>query len=189
MSSRSSVTAQKMIAAGPALSKPPLLIKHYKDSELKLLNSDQLRAKLSKNVRKMNLLTEQNDEIVELLSSRGLKPTGDADCLMLAADSFKVIGSDGSVILQWPQKPEPLTADELKAGGWWMASATEQDNLELSKLVRVDKPSVWGDGDPDAIGCAKNTGGVFRINKFYDTDSARQIHRIGNNFYWGPPSD
>ncbi len=103
MSSRSSVTAQKMIAAGPALSKPPLLIKHYKDSELKLLNSDQLRAKLSKNVRKMNNLTEQNDAIVELLKERGLSPTPAPDqahcgAIKFTADRVELRDASGRVL-------------------------------------------------------------------------------------------
>ena len=102
MSSRSSVTAQKMIAAGLAKSNLSLLIKHNKDSELKLLNSDKLRAKLSKNVRKMNSLTEQNDEIVELLKERGLSPAPAPDqthcgAIKFTADRVELRRADGSV--------------------------------------------------------------------------------------------
>lgn len=85
------------------------------------LNSGQLRAKLDKNVSTMNRLTEQNDEIVKLLSSRGLKPAVGADCLMVSVDRLKIFDPDGLGGLgglQWPQKPEPLTTGELKAGGF-----------------------------------------------------------------------
>lgn len=43
-------------------------------SKLSDLNSDQLRTKLAKNNGKINKLLLQNDEIVELLRSRALKP-------------------------------------------------------------------------------------------------------------------
>ena len=103
MSSRSSVTAQKMIEVGPALYKSSLLFKHNKDSELKLLNSDKLRAKLSKNVRKMNSLTEQNDEIVELLKERGLSPAPAPDqthcgAIKFTADRVELRDASGRVL-------------------------------------------------------------------------------------------
>ena len=181
MSSRSSVTAQKMIAAGLAKSNLSLLIKHNKDSELKLLNSDQLRAKLATNVRKMNRLTKQNDEIVKILKQRGLQavdPAGDDISIHPCIMQLDKLQSE----------PKPLTADELKAGGWWCADASKEcANALKSKGLRVFNSSEWKDGSEWCVCSLDSDGDVTRAP--FAFSRLKQIHRIGNDFYWGAPSD
>ena len=125
------------------------------------LNSDELRTKLAKNTGKMTKLKLQNDEIVELLRSRALAP----------------IDVDDKVA---------LTFDELKAGGWWMANPNQQDGDSLRlKGLKVHNRSNW---DKGSWRCCLFCAGKKEITRS-DTDVSemKQIHRIGNEFYWGAP--
>lgn len=82
------------------------------------------------------------------------------------------------------REAKPLTAEELKAGGWWCGDVSKDcANAFESKGLRVINSFDWGSG-ADLIGCGlDDSGGVTRcIFEFIDE---KQIHRIGNEFYWG----
>lgn len=195
MSSRSSVTAQKMIAVGLAKSESSLLIKHNKDSELKLLNSDQLRAKLSKNVRKMNWLAEQNDLIVATLKQRGLQAVEPDNNDVAIHPCVMQLDKLGEALFRTQFEPKrreeiALTAEELKAGGWWCADVSEEcANAFKSKHLRVFNSSEWGDGSGWGRCSLDSDGDVTRGHVDSRSSMFKQINRIGNNFYWGAASD
>lgn len=134
--------------------------------QLSDLNSDQLRTKLAKNNGKINKLLLQNDEIVELLRSRALKPIKISQRYIL-------------------EEPKPLTVDELMAGGWWMASATIDDK---DCFVRNKLPVESIDWDDDRYAsCSLYKNVVTGWRRENSENEPKQIHRIGNEFYWGEP--
>lgn len=79
---------------------------------------------------------------------------------------------------------KPLTVEELMAGGWWCVDVSEEcANAFKSKGLRVFKSSDWGRGEA-LIGCWLPTyGGVTRW--VFAFREGKQIHRVGNEFYWG----
>lgn len=87
---------------------------------LKKLNSDQLRELLGKNVQTMNQLTEQNTDICNLLKQRGLQPVEPAPQPSSPPETAKS-----------EAREEPLTAEELRAEGWWCATAGWSEMLIL----------------------------------------------------------
>ncbi len=141
------------------------------------LNSDQLRSLLKNHTRKMNWLAEQNDLIVATLKQRGLQavdPAGDDISIHPCIMQLDKLG----------REPKPLTADELKAGGWWMNSATIEDkNAFICMGVPVDGAD-WENPDFMVVEWFRNKaflscsfGVVSNVNK------NKQIHRTGKNFY------
>ena len=146
------------------------------------INSDQLRKLLKKHTRKMNWLAEQNDLIVATLKQRGLQavdPAGDDISIHHCIMQLDKLQSE----------PKPLTADELKAGGWWCDDVSEECQRELSNRKLEFKAPRW---DGKYHFCFMHSGRVYRG---FSRELARvmcddkQIHRIGNNFYWGAASD
>lgn len=83
----------------------------------------------------------------------------------------------------WLDPAKPLTAEELKAGGWWCADISEDcANAFKSKHLRVFNAPEWGDGGGWGNCGMDDDGDVTR--GFYDLGGKKQIHRIGNEFYW-----
>jgi hypothetical protein len=139
------------------------------------LNSDQLRQRLSNNTLNMNLLTAENDAIVKILAERGLKAVEQA----AKEKSSKRC------------EETPLTSDELKAGGWWCADVSAE--CEMAFKIRGLDVSCAGwsgignrNGDCCILGYPKF---VSRAWIKSHVSGEKQIHRIGNNFYWGAASD
>lgn len=145
------------------------------------LNSDQLRKKLSKHVRKINWLTEQNDLIVAALKLRGLQavdPAGDDISIHPCIMQLDKLQSE----------PKPLTADELKAGGWWCAEAGKEVEQELARRNVIIMSKKWRQKS-HIYGCMSvhpRIASQFVEPKW--TLRLRQIHRIGDTFYWGAPN-
>jgi len=178
------------------------------------LNSDELRKRLGENNATMNTLTEDNQKIVDLLADRGLQAT---EKTIFKVDRIWLTDPAGNEILNtdWHNpfvkletheidhcslkidaaiKPEPreetkaaLTADELKAGGWWCADISRECALAFiaagvdvhnSKNWTVNARTHYGWG-----GCTYLKDEVTRTNNRY----TKQIHRIGNDFFWGAP--
>lgn len=78
---------------------------------------------------------------------------------------------------------KPLTTEELKAGGWWCADTSEEcANAFKSKHLRVFNLYEWG-CDGAWSGCVMDDNGDV-TRGFCDTGDEKQIHRIGNDFYW-----
>ena len=97
-----------------------------------------------------------------------------------------VIGQNGEHYEQAKDVTEPLTADELKAGGWWCADISEEcANALESKGLRVFNSSEWGN-DERWGSCGLDDDGWFSRGFFVDGGN-KEIHRIGSNFYWGAP--
>lgn len=129
-------------------------------NKLSDLNSDQLRTKLAKNNGKMNKLQLQNDEIAELLRSRALKE----------------IDVDVKVA---------LTVDQLMAGGWFLLNPTgECSDLFQLKGLKAAIYGIW------SYKYAEFYNGYVAADNdkgWLSESSTKQIHRIGNDFYWGAP--
>ncbi len=180
------------------------------------LNSDDLRRKLDENNESMNTLADDNQRIVELLAQRGLKAiekTADED-LVFSADKMILFNADGAEVFNtdWPNplvNPDqyeahrrmaewvskfqkvredrvPLTADELKAGGWWCADVSGECAAAFeSKSINAYNSEAWGTARPGWAGCLFSGGEVARTMSIEGGE--KQIHRIGNEFYWGAP--
>lgn len=141
------------------------------------LNSDQLRRLLKKHTRKMNWLAEQNDLIVATLKQRGLQavdPAGDDISIHPCIMQLDKLQSE----------PKPLTIDELKAGGWWCGDNSKQSCQLLADFTNFGITDVFHD-----IGGSKELVLINTKNVINHNSECSQIHRIGNNFYWGAPSD
>ena len=164
------------------------------------LNSDQLRKLLAKHTRKMNWLAEQNDLIVGLLAGRGLQavstPVIDAkkdDVLCKTTfESLRKLGeqlvSSGLVSVKVSSIEEKaLTADELIAAEWWCRELSiDCAEAMISLGFSVDHPSGWDQNFP--YECCFSLGFSDRVCRDSSPpSSSKQIHRIGNNFYWGAP--
>ena len=84
-------------------------------------------------------------------------------------------------------RAEPLTVEELEAGGWWCADISKEcADAFNSKGLQVFNSDDWGESREEWGGCIlSNTGRVSR--KVHNARGKKQIHRIGNDFYWGKP--
>ena len=78
-----------------------------------------------------------------------------------------------------------LTDQDLASGGWWMNSATEDDRIAfINKGLRVcetgwgSEPYQFADLFCDIVYPEINFSAVCDSNK------GKQIHRIGDDFYW-----
>lgn len=144
------------------------------------LNSDQLRRQLDENNAAMNTLADNNQKIVELLGRRGLQAVDPA------GDDISIHPS--IMQLDKPQsEPKPLTVEELKAGGWWCADVSKDcAKAFVSKGFSVFNLDGWGNAERWDCCIMDDTGFGLITKSFADNfASYKQIHRIGNNFYWG----
>lgn len=183
---------------------------------MKNLNSDQLRKLLAKHTRKMNWLAEQNDLIVELLAERGLKAiekTADED-LVCSADKMVIFNAAGAEVFNtdWPNplvNPDqheahrrmaewvdtfqevkedrvPLTAEELKAGGWRCSDISEECRLTFYEKGLGARSTGWST-DTGYRYCYLSGSVIVRSSMQPSESPLKQIHRIGGDFYWGAP--
>ena len=143
------------------------------------LNSDQLRRQLDENNAAMNTLADDNEKIVELLSLRGLK----------AINSSSDLAEIRALLEPERRADAPLTTDELKAGGWWCGDVSEECQRALSNRKLEFQAPRW---DGKYHFCFMRSGrGSGRVYRGLSHELARvacddkQIHRIGNHFYWG----
>lgn len=108
-----------------------------------------------------------------------------ADCVgrVVSFDpaTYKSVKLDGQIA----DEAKPLTADELKAGGWWCGD-TSEDALKAFILygLETDDDTPW---DGSFYGCFLYVNGRNLLDRGlkHHTDGLKQIHRIGNEFYWG----
>lgn len=144
--------------------------------QLNNLNSDQLRRQLDENNAAMNTLADNNQKIVELLSLRGLK----------AINSSSDLAEIRALLEPERRADAPLTTDELEAGGWWCADASEDcRSVLVSNGVDTDTDNWNYIG---SVRCALKSSSLSSvIRASFRNDELKQIHRIGNEFYWGAP--
>ena len=86
-------------------------------------------------------------------------------------------------IAQYRNKPaKPLTVEELMQGKWWCKDVSKDCAIALrSKGLTVFNFCEWGlRGEWE--NCCSDDGFVRR--SFFDSVGNKQIHRIGNEFYW-----
>lgn len=143
------------------------------------LNSDQLRDLLTKNDASVKRLLEENTLIRSILAQRGFS------IIEPVKRSAPMAGIEISQRYILDDDPAQLTQDELKAGGWWLEAATNIDVIEISnKGIDVYFKSKWPvQGYPHAV--MDRSGSITPCKK--KPDGAKQIHRVGNKFYWGAP--
>lgn len=145
---------------------------------LKRLSSDYLRELLSANTKAVSYLAAQNTDICNLLKQRGLQPVEPAPQSSSPSETAK------------PEaREEPLTAEELRAEGWWCATAGCPEMLILmdAEMVidRLTHPLIPG---PKGLASGASSEVVAhcdlsRINTGY----LKQVYRAGEHFYWVKP--
>lgn len=145
---------------------------------LKRLSSDYLRELLSANTKAVSYLAAQNTDICNLLKQRGLQPVEPAPQSSSLSETAK------------PEaREEPLTAEELRAEGWWCATAGWPEMLILmdAEMVidRLTHPLIPG---PKGLASGASSEVVAhcdlsRINTGY----LKQVYRAGEHFYWVKP--
>ena len=158
------------------------------------INSDQLRKRLAKHTRKMNWLAEQNDLIVATLKQRGLQAVEPDNNDVAIHPCVMQLDKLGEALFRTQFEPKrreeiALTAEELKAGGWWCDDVSEECQRALSNR-KLEFQSLRWDGKYRF--CFMRSGRVYRglpHELARVTCDEKQIHRIGNNFYWGAASD
>lgn len=80
-------------------------------------------------------------------------------------------------------RAEPLTTEELKAGGWWCADVSKECAVALeSKGLSVFYPVGWGKNGSWSGCTLDDDGDVIRVTHVFE--GKKQIHRIGSDFYW-----
>lgn len=80
---------------------------------------------------------------------------------------------------------KPLTKEELMLGGWWCTDVSEDcASAFISKGLSVYNLHAWGTGTAFK-GCEMEDDGEIG-RQFHDNNRGqKQIHRVGNEFYWG----
>lgn len=168
------------------------------NAKLSDLSSDAMLKRFNSNQDEIVRLTLENNELVALVRANGFLILDTDRAARAAASEVKqepaiheprhAFEGDWKPVDASSDNVKPLTSEELRAGGWWMRSATGEDGKNLlAKGVAVCNRSLWDDGDEDVIGCALEGEGAFRINKYYRFRDSKQIHRKGGDFYWGAP--
>ena len=80
-------------------------------------------------------------------------------------------------------EPEPLTAEELKAGGWWCADVSEECRLAFNEKGLDARHDDWL-SDESYNYCYLSGNTIARSVIYTHTESLKLIRRIGNDFYW-----
>ncbi len=80
-------------------------------------------------------------------------------------------------------KHDPLTTEELKAGGWWCADVSEEGRLAFAEKGLDARYGDWS-SDAESNYCYLSGNTIARSVVHTHTASLKQIHRIGNDFHW-----
>ena len=80
---------------------------------------------------------------------------------------------------------KPLTAEELKAGGWWCKDVSEECRLVFAEKGILARSVDWLARDGVKY-CYMSGSIIVRsfMEPYESTLTPKQIHRIGNEFYW-----
>ena len=78
----------------------------------------------------------------------------------------------------------PLTAEELKAGGWRCSDISEACRLTFYEKG-IGARSIGWSTDAGYKYCYLSGSIIVRSSMQPGESSLKQIHRIGNEFYWG----
>ena len=93
----------------------------------------------------------------------------------------KSVKLDGKIA----DESKPLTAEELKAGGWWCADTSEECRLVFAEKGILARSADWLARDGVKY-CYMSGSIIVRsfMEPYESTLTPKQIHRIGNEFYW-----
>ena len=91
---------------------------------------------------------------------------------------------NNSDVFEVASESKQLTADELRAGGWWCADTSEDALKAFILSGLINKENTHWDGS--FYGCFLYEIGSNLIDRGFrhHTEGLKQIHRIGNEFYW-----
>lgn len=78
---------------------------------------------------------------------------------------------------------KPLAAEELKAGGWWCDDVGEECQMVLTEKGFKTQSPHWSSEDGYAR-CYLLGAYIIREVGQHGAAQLKQIHRIGNEFYW-----
>lgn len=76
---------------------------------------------------------------------------------------------------------KPLTAEELKAGGWRCGDVSEECRLVFASKGVYARNDDWSNEEKYKC-CYISRAVVFR--SYSRMEGLKQIHRVGNEFYW-----
>lgn len=132
---------------------------------------------------KREVLQQDDEEYAEDVPMHSVVMTLDSLAIALENEQIEV-GETMFFPKRKRSEEVPLTSDELKAGGWWCAD-TSEDALKAFILygLETDDDLPW---DGSFYGCFIYEGGRNLLDRGYEhhTSALKQIHRIGNEFYW-----
>lgn len=130
-----------------------------------------------------NLFDMVRDELKRRLNERPWSEPSIGIAKQLEAP-YKSVKIDGHIT----DEAKPLTAEELKSGGWWCGDISANSEKAFKHHGFGVIRSGWG-GDQSHTGdcCilsnrAENV--IARVWFKSGIDDLKQIHRIGNEFYW-----
>ena len=95
---------------------------------------------------------------------------------------YKSVKLDGQI----DDEAKPLTTDELMAGGWWCSDVSEECRLIFADSGVGVTSSRWNENAN--VQCAYKSNSESNVLRAYvavNLDDLKQIHRIGNDFFWG----
>ena len=78
---------------------------------------------------------------------------------------------------------KPLTAEELKAGGWWCADVSEECRLAFAEKGLDARHADWS-SDKAYNYCYLSGNTIARAVVYTHKVSLKLIRRIVNEFYW-----
>ena len=128
-----------------------------------------------------SLLEIKRNELQQRLVERSWVEPADGMGSVVSFDQapYKSVKLEGQIA----NEAKPLTADELSVGDWWCADVSEECRLALvDKGVYVVSP-CWSE-DKRAKYAYKSGYGLSVIRTSLRMEGLKQIHRIGNEFYW-----
>lgn len=146
--------------------------------ELSGLNSDELLTRFNSNQSEIARLEIENKLLVSLVRANGFLIRDTNSAAREVAAWVELVIPDGAV------DESALTVDELKAGGWWCGDVSGECAAAFeSKSINAYNSEAWGTARSGWVGCLFSGGEVTRTMSIEGGE--RQIHRIGNEFYWG----
>ena len=131
-----------------------------------------------------SLLEMKRNELQQRLVERSWFEPADGMGSVVKFDPapYKSVKIDGHIA----DEAKQLTAEELKAGGWWCADVSEECRLALIDNGASVTSYRWiGNANVQCAYKPDSESNVLRAHVPVVLDNLKQIHRIGNEFYWG----
>lgn len=119
---------------------------------------------------------------LKLPSTGGLTEFGKSqDRLFKFCEAQKIAAS---AIAQYRNEPDkPLTVEELKAGEWWCDDVSEGCQMVFAEKGLKTKSPQWSSEEGYKY-CYLSGSIIRRSDVQVSSSTLKQIHRIGDEFYW-----